>query len=145
MADKPPLESETQREILLAAPSMGARLLRNNVGQLTDARGGHVRYGVGGDGGSDLIGWMDLGSLAVFLAVEVKRRGKKPTDKQSAFLAAINAAGGLGIVAYSVDDVRREIDGFRAKRSGVVGRLQESGVEGYRGKAEAMDSVPTPG
>jgi len=101
-----PLESETQRDIMLAAPSEGCRLLRNNVGVLQDIRGQHVRYGVGGSGGSDLIGW---GPGGVFVAIEVKRKGKKPTPEQLAFIEAVNNAGGIAAVCYSVEDFRAAV------------------------------------
>lgn len=44
-----------------------------------------------------------------FLAIEVKRPGLSPTEKQSKFLDAVNRAGGIGFVAHSVDDVVREL------------------------------------
>lgn len=40
-----------------------------------------------------------------FVGVEVKQPGRKPTANQSAELAAIRAAGGVAIVATSLDDV----------------------------------------
>ncbi len=42
---------------------------------------------------------------AVFLAVEVKRPGKKPDAGQVAFLEAINRAGGVGVAVWGVDDM----------------------------------------
>lgn len=86
---------------------MGARLFRNNVGTLQDIRGQYVRYGLC-IGSADLIGWLHGGR---FLAVEVKRPGGKPTKEQAAFLAAVNASGGLGILARSVEDFTRGISG----------------------------------
>lgn len=44
-----------------------------------------------------------LGSI--FVAIEVKRPGGKVSADQAAFLAGVNQAGGIGIVAYSVKDV----------------------------------------
>jgi hypothetical protein len=41
------------------------------------------------------------------LAIEVKRPGGKITEDQARFLAQFNAAGGIGFVARSVDDVIR--------------------------------------
>lgn len=40
-----------------------------------------------------------------FLAIEVKRNGKEPTELQQAFLDAVKEAGGIAFVARSVDDV----------------------------------------
>jgi hypothetical protein len=107
-----PLEAEIQRDILLAAPSVGCRLLRNNIGTLKDATGRHVSYGVGGAGGSDLIGWTVVDGRAVFTAIEVKRKGKKATDEQVAFVAAVQAAGGIGAVCYSVDEFRAAVQAY---------------------------------
>jgi hypothetical protein len=110
---KPPLESETQRDILLAAAGLGCRLMRNNVGVLKDITGRHVTYGVGGTGGADLIGWATVGQQAVFLAVEVKRKGRAATPEQEGFLSAVRAFGGIGVLAYSVQDVLDAVTGYR--------------------------------
>jgi len=48
----------------------------------------------------------------LFIAVEAKLRGKKPKPEQNAFLARIREIGGLAIVAYSPQDVEREIKTF---------------------------------
>jgi hypothetical protein len=40
-----------------------------------------------------------------FLAIEVKRPGGRVSREQREFLNRVNAEGGLGFVAYSVDDV----------------------------------------
>ncbi len=41
----------------------------------------------------------------VFVAIEVKAPGKKPSKDQQDFLAAVEKAGGISIVATSPDDV----------------------------------------
>lgn len=49
----------------------------------------------------------------VFLGIEVKLDYNKPSEIQKAKLKLINKAGGIGIVAYSVDDVKevlKEVD-----------------------------------
>lgn len=53
-------------------------------------------------GVSDLIACSPKGR---FWAIEVKRKGGKPTDEQLAFIANINSAGGKAFIAYSLDDV----------------------------------------
>lgn len=58
--------------------------------------------------------------IARFLAIEVKRPGEKPTPDQAAFLEAVQAAGGIGIVATCVDDVASALGGGR--RDGGAGR-----------------------
>ena len=51
---------------------------------------------------SDIIGILPDGR---FLAIEVKREGNKLTEWQKRFLNEINMRKGVGIVAYSVEDV----------------------------------------
>ena len=55
---------------------------------------------------ADIIGIWD----GKFLAIEVKKPGNNPTDEQLKFINAVNAAGGLAFVAYSVDDVIAALD-----------------------------------
>lgn len=59
-------------------------------------------------GCSDILGMLVGGR---FLAIEVKRPGEKLTEDQEAFLKAVNMGGGLGIAAWSVDDVARSLLG----------------------------------
>jgi hypothetical protein len=54
-------------------------------------------------GVSDIIGLLPPNGR--FLAIEVKRPGGKPTQEQQNFIDAVNRAGGLAFVAFSVDDV----------------------------------------
>jgi hypothetical protein len=84
-------EARIQSQVRLAAPSVGIRLFRNNVGVLKDDRGVPVRYGLANDSpalnkrlkSSDLIGWRRLpitGNMvgcvvAQFVALECKRPG----------------------------------------------------------------------
>jgi Holliday junction resolvase len=43
----------------------------------------------------------------IMFGIEVKQPGKKPTALQKKRLEQIEGAGGCGIVAHSVDDVRK--------------------------------------
>lgn len=123
---KPPLESEVQREILLAAPSRQARLLRNNVGAFEDKTGRWVHYGVGGTGGSDTLGPTTIEitqemvgrQVAVFTAIECKRIGKRATEEQDAFLAMVRSRGGIGAVCHSVEEFQGAIDAYCAALRG---------------------------
>ena len=117
MREPVPLEAETQRDILLAASTVGCRLLRNNVGALKEEGGRWVFYGVGGSGGSDLIGWTWVAGCAVFTAIEVKRKGKKPTAEQESFVSAVKEAGGIAAVCYSVEDFLETVRDYRASRA----------------------------
>jgi len=105
-------ELAVQNAIRLEHGSGPARLWRNNTGALKDATGRLVRYGLC-PGSSDLIGLRtriiteaDLGHrFAQFVAIEVKDRGRA-TPEQQAFIAMVQAAGGLAGIARSVDDAR---------------------------------------
>ncbi len=95
------------------------RLFRNNSGIAEYANGTKVRYGLGGTGGSDLIGFKTITvtpdmigrRLAIFCAVEVKKPGgKKATPEQINFIGAIKTAGGLSGIAMSEADVAAILD-----------------------------------
>jgi hypothetical protein len=47
-----------------------------------------------------------------FIAIEVKRPGGRVSPEQERFLERVRAAGGIGLVAYGVDDV---IDGLEVR------------------------------
>lgn len=96
-------ETNIQQAIRLAAVKHACFLLRNNVGMLQDKHGQYVRYGLS-VGSSDLIGWTIRDGKAIFTAVEVKRPGKRPTKEQAAFLKAVKDAGGIALVAHSVEE-----------------------------------------
>lgn len=60
-------------------------------------------------GCSDILGQLTTGH---FLAVEVKRPSTKATKEQAEFLAQVDAAGGLALIARSVDDVQTALARF---------------------------------
>lgn len=63
------------------------------------------RYG--GKGISDIIACSTTGQ---FVAIEVKKKGgKPPSSEQLDFIARVQANGGIGFVAYSLDDVLAKI------------------------------------
>ncbi len=47
----------------------------------------------------------------IFIAIEVKKKPNRPTPLQLEFLRKVSDAGGIGIVAYSVEDVKKIIKG----------------------------------
>lgn len=58
----------------------------------------------GTSGISDILGCLKKDGR--FVAIEVKRRkGKGPTPEQLEFLRRVKEAGGIGIVAYCIEDV----------------------------------------
>lgn len=104
MKPAPPLEKDIQAAILQYLRLRNVFAWRNNSGmQLIPNKGGGMRaIRIGLPGSADILGIMPDGR---FLAIEVKRPGKMPTDEQRAFLGQIEANGGVAVVAHSVDDV----------------------------------------
>lgn len=91
-------EGNIQKQILDYLKRLRIYAWRNNTRSIF--MGGH-RYQYGKKGSSDILGILPGGR---FLAIEVKVPGEKPTPEQLEFLDAINSAGGLGLVAYSLED-----------------------------------------
>lgn len=118
MATGPSHEAKVQNTIRLALGRGLVRLFRNNTGALKDQQGRLVTFGLC-KGSSDLIGWrtttinpdMVGRELAVFVAIEVKDRGR-PTPEQLAFIEAVRKAGGLAGVARSTEEAQAIIDGL---------------------------------
>lgn len=68
-----------------------------------DGKAQWVRFGFVGM--ADVTGQLKAEYGGRRLEVECKREGEKPTPEQEAFLAHVRAAGGVGILAYGIDDV----------------------------------------
>ncbi len=99
--------------VRLRLQGKGFRLWRNVVGQAwqgktmePDQRGQmlicaprRIAFGVGGVGGSDLIGFRLVKGKAIFAAVEVKSGDNGLSKEQGEFLWGVKAAGGLASVA----------------------------------------------
>jgi hypothetical protein len=110
-------ETDILRSILLCVGGV-AKLFRNNVGSLPTPSGSRVTYGVGGPGGSDLIGWRSkivtsdmVGKpVAIFCAIEVKDQKGKPSHEQSHFLSAVRIAGGISGIARSPKEALNLLD-----------------------------------
>lgn len=92
-------EADVMRLIQMEASKIGARLWRNNVGTAETKNGSFIRFGLC-VGSSDLIGIYK----GRFLAIEVKAKGKKPTEEQTNFVNFVNKFGGIAGVCYSVED-----------------------------------------
>jgi hypothetical protein len=101
----------TETEILRAIQSLSrgsVRLFRNNVG--FDATN-KVRYGLM-PGSSDLIGWKTIEitkhhvgkKIAVFTAIEVKKKGGRATPGQRQFIEVVDQSGGLAGICYSIEE-----------------------------------------
>ena len=95
-------ESNIAREILLAASKQGHRLFINARGMAYTRNGNPIRFGLGANGSSDLIGWTRDG---LFAAIEVKKpKGSVIRSGQPEFVAAVIQAGGRAGIVRSVDE-----------------------------------------
>lgn len=92
-------ESDLMRLIQVALSEAGHRVFRNNTGVAKTATGQTIRFGLG-VGSPDLVGWSRDGH---FVGVEVKTTTGRVSPEQEAWLANINAAGGIGVVMRSTD------------------------------------------
>jgi len=101
MSAKGMKEANVQALIMLALSDAGCLAWRNNIGCLPDRNGRPVRYGVGGNGGSDIIG---IAPDAVFFGIEVKTALGQPTDAQLNFIKAVQRQGGRAGIARSADE-----------------------------------------
>jgi hypothetical protein len=105
--------------VMLAGSQLGARLFRNNVGQLEDASGNVIRYGVCNPGGSDIIGFLPVTitpemvgqRVAVFVALEIKAKRDTLRPAQANFLNVVAAGGGRCGVCKTVDDALAVLQG----------------------------------
>ena len=93
-------EQTLVNQIIAYLKFMGHYAWRTNTGAMTTKEGRFVRFGF--KGVSDILGVLKGGS---FIAIEAKIKPNKPTQFQLDFLDEINKRGGIGIVAYDLDDV----------------------------------------
>lgn len=93
-------EAELQQTIRLDTPP-GWVLFRNNTGVAYNKNGRPVQFGLC-KGSADLIGWNPDGR---FVAIEVKGPKSTVTHEQQRFINAVNHAGGIGVIARSIDDL----------------------------------------
>ncbi len=108
-------EAAIQQDIRLAlGQTPGLRVFRQNVGAYKDPRSGRViRYGLC-TGSADLIGWQSVvitpamvgQRFARFVSIEVKTPSGRLSPEQETWQAAVQKAGGIAVVARSVDDIR---------------------------------------
>lgn len=78
----------------------------HSTGFAVNKDGGVRPFRYGERGVSDIIACSPKGR---FWAIEVKRKGGRPTPDQIEFLGRIIAAGGKGILAHSLDDIMVEV------------------------------------
>lgn len=103
------LEQDILKQCLQWLALKGFFCWRSNVGAraITQPNGSRtfVRFGL--KGSSDILGLTRQGQ---FLAIEVKRKGNKPTPEQEAFLSSIRKSGGLAFVVTSVEELEKAME-----------------------------------
>lgn len=118
-------ESDIQRQIMIAT-SAEVDWFRNNVGcydanplcphcrqrRAPDQPPRWVHYGVGGEGGADLIGV--LRGSGIILSAEIKTATGRAREAQLVFARRIAADGGISVVARTISDIRNAIDNHHA-------------------------------
>ena len=102
-------------EIQLALATGDCRLWRNQVGKYHLADGRWISSGLA-VGSADLIGIKSVTvtkemvgkKIGVFLSVEVKGQGDKPTTKQTAWRDMVRELGGIACIARNVEEAKNE-------------------------------------
>ena len=102
----PQTEQQIQRTILEYLWAKKILAFKFNNAGIRKPDGSWIPTGT--KGVSDILGVLPDGR---FMAIEVKRPGNKATQLQQQFLDNVNDKKGLGFIAYSVDDVVRELGG----------------------------------
>lgn len=103
-------ESQLQDAIRLALGGMRDVVLwRNNIGHAVMAGGQRVTFGVGGPGGSDLIGMF----RGRFLAIEIKTPGGKQSDEQRQFQLLVESREGIYLMPRSVKHALNMLEALR--------------------------------
>lgn len=94
-------ERNIQANILMALSEAGCLVWRQNTGAYKEPKTGRlIRYGLC-VGSSDIVGLCADGR---FLAVEVKTETGRMRPEQTAFIAAVQKAGGRAGIARSAQD-----------------------------------------
>lgn len=92
-------EQNIQKEIMLELSRVGCTIWRNNTGAYKTPDGAYIKFGLC-VGSSDIIGICE----GRFLAVEVKTKTGRASDKQLNFIAAVKRAGGIAFIARSAEE-----------------------------------------
>ena len=89
-------ENVVKKELLAHLLSRGHTVWRANSGAFKG------KYRMSGKKVPDIIGYSKTG---LFIGIEAKCKGNKPTSEQLCFIFNLNRAGGIGLTAYSVEDI----------------------------------------
>lgn len=110
-------ETTLQNKIRLALGSRpDVRLFRNHVGVVRDERGRVHSFGLR-KGSADLIGWVRIGHLAVFLSIEIKTATGKLRPEQQQWMNNINESGGIAFVARNETEALKQLNDYIAARN----------------------------
>lgn len=110
-------ETNVWKDLQLKLSPLGFRLFRNQRYKGKSDKGAWLDCGVGGDGGSDLVGFRIIiitpdmvgKTFAQYTEIEAKFGKNKATLEQLERLEQLNKYGGIGILAYSVEDVTKAL------------------------------------
>ncbi len=117
----------------------GAHLIKGTQQDGTPIRR-YVRYAF--PGCADILGQLVTGQL---LAIECKRPRGRKRPEQKEFLEQVRAAGGLGIFATSIDEVRAALDRFVGSRASWAGVYPPLGSGSGAGATVQRPSAPPSG
>jgi len=99
-------ETEIKKQILDYLKTRGIEAWRNNTGTR-----GRVQFGK--KDSPDVIGYLPNG---LFLGIEIKRPGSRPTVGQFEFLLRLNNSGGCGVWGTSLEEIIPIIDEYMEKK-----------------------------
>lgn len=99
-------EIDLMHGVMLAASQAGNMIFRTNVGKVRMSDGRWFDTGLP-KGHSDLYGFRPDGKV---FYIETKMHSRVPTPEQVTFLKAVINRGGIGGVAYSVDEAMAIIE-----------------------------------
>ena len=111
MGLRKPLEVDIQRQCIEWLHLRGCLVWRQNQGGVKASYKGKSRFFrfCSMPGVSDIIGLLPGG---VFLACEIKRPGNDLTIEQDNFLERVRMKGGVAIVAHSLDELEKGLEGL---------------------------------
>jgi hypothetical protein len=145
-----PLEHDIQGSILVYLAwdhrvawahrfNIGSHVIKGTKQDGTPSRR-YVQYAF--PGCADLLGQLVTGPL---LAIECQRAGGYQRPEQREFLEQVRAAGGLGIFAKSIDEVRAALDRFVGSRASWAGVYPPLGTGSGAGATVRRPSAPRSG
>jgi hypothetical protein len=109
-------EATIQNKIRLALGSRpDVRLFRNHVGVVKDERGRVHSFGLR-KGSADLIGWVRISHIAVFLSVEIKTATGRVRPEQQQWMNNVNQSGGIAFIARNEIEAEKTLNEYIAAR-----------------------------